>query len=126
MEEKAKTIMQSVESKVLANTVMLPENDEEYYYTVGQLVSFLISLNKSKDKNQSLLNPFLNARTDEMLKKRILQLYKKYNYSISHHSKRAKNMLAMVEGYNPAGKVDQEKIVFGYASDNVIFVKEEK
>lgn len=117
----------NMKTKVLANTVIPLENDQEYYYAVGQLAAYLISLSKAKDKekNHSLLNPFLNAKSDEIIKRRLLQIYKKYNYNIPNSYKRVRNLLAMVEGYVPDGKIDQEKMILGYASDSLIYAKEE-
>ena len=41
--------------------------------------------------------------------------------------KYTERLLAMVMGYEPDGKVDQEKILLGYVCDNVIFKsKDEK
>ncbi|MDO5337101.1 MAG: CRISPR-associated protein [Eubacteriales bacterium] len=110
-----------MKQKILASTVIPLANDEEYFFAVGQMASFLISLNKSKDKNQSLINPFLNAGSNEVIKKKILQLYKKYNYAISDNSRRVKNLLAMIEGYELEGEINQEKIILGYACDNIIY-----
>lgn len=115
----------NMKTKVLADTVIPLENDQEYYYAVGQLAAYLISLSKAKDKNHSLLNPFLNAKSDETIKRRLLQIYKKYNYNIPNGYKRVKNLLAMVEGYVPDGKINQEKIILGYASDSLIYAKED-
>lgn len=117
----------NMKTKVFADTVIPLENDQEYYYAVGQLAAYLISLSKAKDKekNHSLLNPFLNAKSDEIIKRRLSQIYKKYNYNIPNSYKRVKNLLAMVEGYVPDGKIDQEKIILGYASDSLIYAKEE-
>lgn len=126
MAEVITDLRERMERKVLADTTIPLENDEEYYYAVGQLAAFLLSLSKSKDKNHSLLNPLLNAKTDETIKKRILQIYKKYNYNIPLNSKRVKNLLALVEGYAPEGKVNQEMIILGYAVDNLIYTREEK
>lgn len=118
-------LVESVKKKIYAETTVPLENDMEYYYTVGQLVSYLLSLSKSKENNQSLLNPFLNAKTDEEIKRRILQIYKKYNYRISSNSKRARNLLALVEGYVP-GEVNQEMIILGYNSDRLIYMEDKK
>lgn len=126
MAETISRIRESVEYKVLANKTIPLESDEEYYYAVGQLAAFLVSLNKSKDKNQSLINPFMNVKSDKMIKDKVIQLYKKYNYAVPDKSKRVKNLLAMVLGYEPDGKVDQEKIILGYACDNIVYMKEEK
>ena len=126
MAEFITELTETMERKVLASRVIPPDNDREYYYAVGQMAAYLISLSQSKDKPQSLLNPFLNARTDESLKRRIVQLYKKYNYCVLDGSKRVKNLLAMVEGYRPDGNVDQEMIILGYVSDNIIYKSKEK
>ncbi|MBM6852730.1 hypothetical protein H6B11_00930 [Mediterraneibacter glycyrrhizinilyticus] len=119
-------IRNKVEMKVLSAETVPVENDREYYYCVGQLAGYLISLSKAKDKKQSLISPLLNAKMDEEIKRRLLQLYKKYNYSIPEGYKRVKNLLAMVEGYVPDGMVDQEMVILGYTCDNVIYKKEEK
>lgn len=125
MGEVITELRKGIEKKVFSMETYPIESDEEYYYAIGQMVSFLISLSKAKDKNQSLLNPFMNAKSDAMIKKRLLQLYKKYNYNISNNSRRVKNLLAMIEGYKPEGKVNQELIILGYACDNLIYTKEE-
>lgn len=125
MAENISALKASMERKVYADTLIPLENDREYYYAVGQLVAYLLSLNKAKDKNHALLNPFLNAKTDGMIKKRLLQIYKKYNYNIPDYYKRIKNLLGMVEGYEPDGSVDQEMIILGYVSDSVIYIKSE-
>ena len=119
-------IRNKVEMKVLSAETVPVENDREYYYCVGELGGYLISHSKAKDKKQSLISPLLNAKMDEEIKRRLLQLYKKYNYSIPEGYKRVKNLLAMVEGYVPDGMVDQEMVILGYTCDNVIYKKEEK
>ena len=111
---------------MLSSETVPVEDDREYYYCVGQLAGYLISLSKAKDKKQSLISPLLNAKTNEEIKRRLLQLYKKYNYSIPEGYKRVKNLLAMVEGYVPDRIADQEMIILGYTCDNAIYKKEEK
>ena len=118
-------LRKNMEKKVCSDTLIPLESDREYYYAVGQLTAYLFSLNKSKDKNQSLLNPFLNARTDEMIKKRLRQVYKRYNYRIPDYYKRVKNLLGMVEGYESDGKVDQEMIILGYVDNSMLYNKED-
>lgn len=119
-------LRENMERKVSSDVLIPLENEREYYYAVGQLAAYLLSLNKAKEKNHSLLNPFLNAKSDEMIKRRILQIYKKYNYSIPAYFKRVKRLLGMVEGYEPDGEVDQEMIILGYVDDSMIYSKEEK
>ena len=102
------------------------ENNEEYYYAVGQMAAYLISLSKSKNRNQSLINPFLNARKNEVIKLKLRQLYKKYNYTIPVGIKRIGRMMSLIEEYIPSGDVDQDMIIFGFLNENIIYMKEEK
>lgn len=126
MAETISNIQENFKRKILSDVEIMPQSDEEYYYAVGQAAAFLISLSKSKDKKQMLINPILNAKTDEILKEKIIQLYKKYNYAISENSRRVKNILAMICGYIPEKKINEEMILLGYVCSNMIYVKEEK
>lgn len=102
------------------------ENDTEYYFAVGQLASYFISLNKSKNKTHSLANPIINARNDERIKQELKKLYKKYNYTIEFTRSRFENLDAMVSSYKPEGKVDDDLIIAGYLHSNLIFEKLDK
>ena len=51
------------------------DSDEEYFYAVGQLLRYYISLNKTT-KNHSLLNPFLNLKSNKILKDRLALFFK--------------------------------------------------
>lgn len=106
--------------KINARETMELESDAEYYFAVGQMADYLISLNKTSKKKSSLINPFLNAGTDEMLKERLTQYYKKYNYNIDYDSRRVKNLLAMIKGYHPDSQVDQDMLIMGSACSSLI------
>ena len=97
------------------------ESESEYYYAVGQLVRYYISLNKSKDKNHSLANPFIYVANEGVLKKRLEQLFKKYNYAIKINYNRYNKLYAMIIAYMTEGKVNSEDIIAGYLSDNLIY-----
>lgn len=112
--------------KINEKETMDLEDDVEYYFAVGQLADYLISLNKSSKKDISLINPFLNAGTDRQLQERLKQYFKKYNYAIDYSSKRVKYMMAMIKGYRPDGPVDQDMIIMGFTCSNLIYEKGEK
>lgn len=97
------------------------ESDKEYYFAVGQISSYLLSLNKSSKKMHSLINPILNCKSDEKLKGEIEKLFKKYNYAIEKRNKRFNNLKAMVLGYVPENKVDDNILVAGYLYSNLIY-----
>ena len=96
-------------------------NDEEYYFAVGQTVSYLISLNKSSKKMHSLINPILNCKLDEKLKSEVSKLFKKYNYVIRKENKRFNNLESMILGYEPEGKIKEDILVAGYLYSNLIY-----
>lgn len=121
MAEIISALQEKVEQKVNSETMIPVESDEEYYYCVGQLARYLISLSEAKDKNHALLNPIFNAKTDAVLKQKLFQIYRRYNYKISNSYKRVDNLLAMVMGYEPANRVNQEKVMLGYACDCAVY-----
>lgn len=127
MADIATKIRMSVKEKVMSkDKAVIVNNNEEYYYAIGQLMAYFISLSKASKKAQSLINPVLNAQNDTVIKTRLLQLYKKYNYNILTKNSRVKNLYAMILGYKPEGKVNQEMILFGYMDNNVIYTKSEE
>ena len=97
------------------------ESKKEYYYAVGQLVRYYISLNKSKDKYHSLSNPFINATSDDVIKSKLKQFYKKYNYAIKINNNRYNNLYQMILSYIPSGRVISDDIIAGYISNNLIY-----
>lgn len=102
------------------------ENDEEYFFAVGQLVYFLLSKNKGNKKTHSLANPFINAKNDKIIKAKLKQIFMKYNYDIDMIGDRFNNLYAMVASYNPRGKVNQDMIIAGYLHSNLVYEKKEE
>lgn len=102
------------------------ESDKEYYFAVGQLISYLISLSKSGKKTLSLANPYFDIKDDKVLKDKIYMLYRKYNYAIEMTDRRVKNLLAMVYGYSVKGGMDRDMMLAGFSSNNLIFEKKKE
>lgn len=114
-------IRTSVKDKVMSKEeVVMPSDDKEYYYAVGQLLSYFIFKSRAGKRMQSMINPVLNAKRDNIIKMRLFQLYKKYNYDISIHNYNMKKLYAMILGYKPQNKVNQEMILFGYLDENIL------
>lgn len=119
-------IKKGLKEKISVKDTGIIESDREYFFAVGQLVSFFISRSKGKKKPLSLANPFINAKRDEMIKDKLKALYKKYNYDIESYSYRFKNLYAMVMGYEPDGKIDDDMIIAGYLHSNLLYEKDEE
>lgn len=131
MAEIATEIRESIKERVTSKEeVKMPINDKEYYYAVGQLAAYFISLSKAGKKSQSMINLVINISDDRVLKERLIQLYKKYNYAIDHYNVRFKNLFAMILGYKPDAQADRqtkdEMILFGYMDSNSIYTKKEE
>ena len=131
MAEIATEIRESIKERVTSKEeVKMPINDKEYYYAVGQIAAYFISLSKAGKKSQSMINLVINISDDRVLKERLIQLYKKYNYAIDYYNVRFKNLFAMILGYKPAAQTDRqtkdEMILFGYMDSNSIYTKKEE
>ena len=83
-------------------------------------------MSKGKNKPQSLLNPFINAKSNEIIKVKLRGLYLKYNYIIEQKSKRFNNLYGMIVSYKPSEKVNQDMILAGYLKHNLIYEKDNK
>ena len=97
------------------------ESDQEYYFAVGQLVNYFISLNKSKEKMHSLANPFFNAKNDMRIKEKLHPFFMKYNYQLNFGGRRFNHLYGMICKYLPEGAVDQAAMIAGYLSSNLSY-----
>lgn len=123
MADVMKEIREKFREKINSKEYLSIESDEEYYYAVGQLINYFISLNKSNKKMHSLFNPFLTIKKDELLKVKLEGLFVKYGYAIKNSSFRFNNIYAMVTSYLPEGNSKNNYMIAGYISKNLIYEK---
>jgi len=121
MEQNYKQIKDTLRGKIDEPKTKRIETNEEYYFAVGQLVNYFISLNKSKDKPHSLANPFFNATRNELIKKKLQQFFIKYNYQLNYAGRRFNNLYAMICNYPISEEVNQEAIIAGYINSNLLY-----
>ncbi|WP_291560587.1 MULTISPECIES: type I-B CRISPR-associated protein Cas8b/Csh1 [unclassified Clostridium] len=119
-------IKSSLRDKISQSETVSIDNDKEYYFAVGQLANYFITLNKSYKKEHSLVNPIINAKSDERIKIEVKRMFKKYNYAIPRGVIRFNNLMAMVSSYVPESKVNEDLIIAGYLHSNLIFEKSNK
>ena len=101
-------------------------SDKEYSFAVGQAVYYLFSLSKGNSKSESIINPFLNASKDEVIKRLIMQMYKKYNYLIeASNGSRSDKLLSHIMLYEPE-KIYKEELMAGFVSNSLIYEKGSK
>ena len=125
MADMLKEIKDSLRIKINQKETTIIQNDEEYYFAIGQIASYLISLNKSANKSHSLLNPIINSKSEEKLVNEINKLFKKYNYAIKKDNKRFNNLYSMILGYKSSSKINDDLLIAGYLNSNLIYEKME-
>lgn len=119
-------VKNSLREKISQEDTAVIENDKEYYFAVGQLANYFISLSKGKNKVHSLANPIINAKSDTRIKDELRKMYKKYNYTINTGNRKFKNLFAMVSSYQPEKKFEEDLIIAGYLHSNLIYEKTSK
>ena len=103
------------------------ESAEEYCYAVGQMMNTYLSLSKSANKNLSFINPLLQTTSNEMIKRTVLQMFKKYSYAINDTDFRIKNLYGHVIQYDMTGKeVNHYFLSAGFVDGNLVYTKKEK
>ena len=105
------------------NRVDIITSDKEYYFAVGQLSRYFLSLSQKSQKVHSMVNPILNACGDRQMKEFLRRLFRKYNYTI-YWGTRFDNLYRMVLDYEPQNpRVDQDAVIEGYLYGNLMYDK---
>ena len=126
MSEKIKTIVDTLDSKINSQTNCEIETDDEFYFAIGQVANYFISLNKSSKKAHSLITPILQCKNVEKLKKELNKMYLKYSYAIPSNSLRFNNLYGMICRYEPEKQINSDMLTGGYLYQNLIYKKNEK
>lgn len=98
-------------------------SDDEFAYAVGQAVSYLLSLSNANEKDEACINAFLDAKDIKVIRNKLMQLYKRYNYKIIHNKDiRFRKMAAAIMEYETK-KINNELIMAGFVSSSLIYEK---
>lgn len=102
--------------------------DEEYYYAVGQLINYFLSLSKAAKKPFSMANQFLNADNDSLIKEKLCQMFIRYDHALDlEKDSRAKNVINHVLMYKPkCNKVMQQELIAGLTAVSAFYAKKEE
>ena len=121
-EIKMPKVRQSVREKINKKEDWEFTSKEEYYYTAGQIISYLFSLSKAKAVPASEINPFLNVKNKEQFLERLLRIYQKYNYSFELKN-RFQRTFARLQQVREEWELDRIWLVAGFADDNLFYEK---
>ena len=125
-------LMRSIQEDFKAHIDMSKEDwefsDSEYYYAVGQMVSYFLSLSKSAKKPLSMANQFLNADSDSLIKEKLSQMFIHYNHAIdADRDIRAQNVISHIMMYEPeCNKVMQRELIAGLTANSAFYTKKEQ
>lgn len=105
------------------------DNDEQYFYAVGQLVRYFHLFDKTKTK-MSAINPYLISPSNELLRRRICNDFTRYNNKINMDFEKFNKMLELIlkYPYEGEGRLSSENrrcITAGYIDENN-FLKQRK
>lgn len=125
MSEKIKTIVEVLDKKINSKINDEIENDEEYYFAVGQAANYFISKNKTTKKSHSLISPILQCRTNAKLKETLKRMFEKYAYAIQNNSLRFNNLYGMISRYEAKNEINFDMLIGGYLYQSLIYKKEE-
>lgn len=125
MENTIKDVREQMIEKLRLNCnndeIQYIDNDAQYYYSIGQLVKYLVSLKNTSKVNQTEINSILNSRNDKRLKMEIERLYKRYNHSKYINNKKFNALYTMVLSYNPTNsKQDSTSLLAGFLGISIL------
>lgn len=101
------------------------ESADEFYYAVGQLMTYYMGKSKAYKKAFSAANSIINAGNLEYIKQKLSELFVKYNYDIELSDRRVRNLISHVMGYRTEAPVDKTMIITGLTADNMVYQKKE-
>lgn len=126
MADKYQEIRGKLRTKINENQENVLDSDREYFYAVGQLTYYFISLSQSKELKHSLANPVFNATNTKVISQKLQQFFMKYNYTLNIGNKKFNRLYAMVSGYEVEEKICQQDIIAGYLSNNLLYESNER
>ena len=101
--------------------------EKEYYYCVGQIVRYFISLKQKADKKHILVAPYLNCSSNKVLRALVNSGFTSVAYTIDVNNLRFNRMMTLIANYDATDdKVDREALMAGYIANCLIYEKAEK
>lgn len=126
--DKIRFNMESLRTKLSSDGFVSCENDEEFYFTAGQLAYYLLSQSESDKKNFGIFEPILNAKDSNQLKRRLHEIFAAYKHAISINNIKFKNAMSMVMGYETEAKIKddmKDMLLAGLLANNIFYTKKE-
>lgn len=117
-------IMEQMRNNLLSNNLTICNSDEEFYFTAGQLASFILSNSRSRNRNYGIFEPFLMARNSKQLKRQLEQSFFTCDHILSVDNIKFRNALAMVMGYQTDAPIKdrmKDMLLSGILANNLFY-----
>lgn len=101
------------------------ENDEMYFFFVGQVVKYLLDKSKASNKTQSMIDPIMKAGNNEKIISIILAMRDKYSHELRLVNTRFDNILKQILTNNVQKDVvkNRKYILAGFLEENLFYMK---
>lgn len=97
------------------------ENDEEYYFCVGQVMRYMLEGEEWDFFTCKVVVEFLEKPNDDTLKHELLQIFRSYENKIKINEVKFTELLRLTLDYTPSTqKINQELVLGGFLSKNLI------
>lgn len=104
------------------------EDDQEFFFTAGQVTSYLLSQSEAKDLKHSASDVVINTKNARLLKDKLAGLFFIYNHALSKNNYRFNNLYSMVMGYKSEASTKEYMDCFlaGMLCRNMLYEKKEE
>ena len=100
-------------------------NDEEYAFSAGQVIYYLLSKSEAGDKTHALLEPFLQKTNYQQFNNAVVNTIARYKHQLSFEGRRFNKLASEVLGYETTTPLTNltSFILAGYFSPSLFFKK---
>lgn len=93
-------------------------NDDEYFWAVGQILSYINSKRNTKNKNLSFIIPILSIKNINILKERLFYIIKSYAHLIN--GKKVNRTISNINIYEPK-EIKKFILLAGFTADIALY-----
>lgn len=127
MEETLEDLYLDIDEKLEKRDEVDLNNDNEFYFLAGQIVSYILDRSEAKVKTHDMAESFLRINNESQLKKETKYIFDLYKHAIKRNFIRFNNSLSMFFAYQPKNeKINDELFLAGYLGKNMFYKKQNK
>ena len=129
MEERMNQVRKELKQHLTTKEEWDFSSKDEFCYAAGQMAAYLLDLSQGNSKPCSWLNSILEVKTSDIVKSRLYDLFRKYNYKVERFDPKygkAVQLIGHIMGVTDKFVIHQEMVVAGFMDSSLIYVKSEK